>query len=370
MKAALFLMILSACVAWSCSKADTTASEGTHYKTIIVSSDTVTVKSQYAARLQGRQVVEIRPQISGLITDICIDEGQRVTKGRVLFRIDPTPYQAALDRALADMKSAEAQLATAQLKVNSMQQLHDKGIIHDYDLTAAQNEYAEAAAAVAVAKAQIVAARNDLSYTVIKSPADGVAGMISYRVGALVSSSITTPLVTVSDDSVIYAYFSLSESALAVIAAQYGSIDAFVEHAPAVRLLTADGATYPTAGRISAISGIVSGETGAVMLRADFDNAGHQLRDGGAATVVLPQTRTGCIVIPQTATYELQGKTFVYKVVNGLTQSAPVELFSINNGSEYIVEAGLAVGDTIIAEGAGLLSDGVAVSTDKAPEAQ
>lgn len=362
MKSALFVILLSSCVAWSCTQADTTATEGAHYKTIVVTSDTVTVTTQYAARLQGRQVVEIRPQISGLITDICIDEGQRVTKGQVLFRIDPTPYQAALDRAQADMKSAEAQLSTAELKVSSMQQLYDKGIIHDYDLTAARNEYAAASAAVAVANAQIVSARNDLSYTVITSPADGVAGMISYRVGALVSSNITTPLVTVSDDSVIYAYFSLSESALAVIAGQYGSIEAFVCRGPAVSLLTADGRAYDTPGHISAISGIVSAETGAVMLRADFDNKGHQLRDGGAAAVVLPQRRGDCIVIPQSATYELQGKTFVYRVVNGVTQSAPVELLGINNGEEYIVEAGLAVGDTIIAEGAGLLTDGIVVS--------
>lgn len=335
--------------------------EAAGYRTLAVKLEDRTLKSEYTARLQGQQVVEVRPQVSGLITRICIGEGQKVRQGQVLFVIDQVPYKAALAEATANVKSAEARLATAQLDMRSKQKLFESHVVSDYDLSLARNTLAATEAALAQARAQEVNARNNLSYTEVKSPVDGVAGMIAYRVGALVSSTISEPLVTVSDDSRIYAYFSLTESRVTELMEQYGSLDECIGQMPEVELRTAGGRIYAEKGRVSAVSGLVTASTGTVTLRADFPNPKNVLRDGGNATVILPTHREGCIVIPQGATYELQDKVFVYKVVDGKAQSVPVTLFRLNNGTEYVVESGLQEGDIIIAEGAGLVKEGATV---------
>lgn len=322
----------------------------------------------YSARLDGQQVVEVRPQVSGLITRICIDEGQKVRKGQVLFVIDQVPYQAALAEATANVKSAEANLATAKLNLESTEVLREKNVVQDYDLNTARNELAVAEAALAQAQAQEMSARNNLSYTEVKSPVDGVASMIAYRVGALVSSSISEPLVTLSDDSNVYAYFSLNESQITSLTEQYGSLDEFMKRMEDVELQMAGGKMYGEKGHISAVSGIVTTGTGTVVLRADFPNDRGLLRSGGSATVMVPTTLVQAAVIPQSATYELQNKTFVYKVVDGKAQSAPVTLYRLNNGTEYVVEEGLQPGDVIIAEGAGLVKEGVNVNIKQGKE--
>ncbi|MGN0008021.1 MAG: efflux RND transporter periplasmic adaptor subunit [Alistipes sp.] len=341
------------------------AREAAEYPTLTVRLEECSLKSEYTARLQGRQVVEVRPQVSGLITRICIDEGQKVRRGQVLFVIDQVPYKAALAEAEANVGSAEAKLATARLDMESKQKLFESRIVSDYDIATARNALAAAEAALAQARAQETDARNNLSYTEVKSPVDGVAGMIAYRVGALVGSSIAEPLVTVSDDSRMYAYFSLTESRIGELMEQYGSRDEFLRQMPDVELRTANGKIYAEKGRISAVSGIVTAATGTVTLRADFPNPDNILRDGGNAAVILPTTLEKCIVIPQGATFELQDKTFVYKVIDGKAQSVPVAVLRLNNGTEYVVESGLQEGDVIIAEGAGLVREGTAVAPRK-----
>lgn len=361
MKKEMFAALLMGLTLCACRQTPPTQ-ETAAYRTLTVKPEDRTLKSEYTARLQGQQVVEVRPQVSGLITRICIGEGQKVCRGQVLFVIDQVPYKAALAEAETNVKSAEAQLATAKLDMQSKEKLFESRVVSDYDLSTARNTLAAAEAALAQAHAQEVNARNNLSYTEVKSPVDGVAGMIAYRVGALVGSSISDPLVTVSDDSLMHAYFSLTESRVSELMEQYGSLDGFIRQMPEVELRTAGGKLYAEKGHISAVSGIVTASTGTVTLRADFHNPKKLLRDGGNATVILPTNRERCIVIPQGATYELQDKVFVYKVVGGKAQSAPVTLFRLNNGTEYVVESGLQEGDVIIAEGAGLVKEGATVN--------
>ena len=335
------------------------------YRTLTIERSNQTLKSEYPARLTGRQIVEIRPQVSGNITRICINEGQHVVKGQPLFVIDQMPYQAALKIATASVATAQAKLATAQMEYESSKTLQAGQVVGDYSVKTSLNALNEAKAVLAQAKAQELNARNNLSYTVVRSPVNGSASMIPYHVGALVSSSINEPLVTVADDHEMYAYFSVTENQTIDLIQQYGSIEHFINQAPAVELRLSNGSAYAQKGHINAVSGTVDTSTGAVSLRAVFSNPQHLLHNGGAATVILPTKRNDCIVIPQEATYELQNRVFVYRVVDGKTKATPVEVFRLNNGKEYIVEKGLSAGDVIIAEGAGLLKDGIEVRTKK-----
>lgn len=321
----------------------------------------MTLTQQYSARLTGRQIVEIRPQVTGNITRICTGEGQSVKRGQTLFIIDQVPFQAALEVAIANRKSAEAKVAKARMNHESENLLRKGDIVSDFNVESTHQALLEAEAALNLAKAQEKNARWQLSCTEVKSPVDGVASMIPWHVGALVSGNISEPLVTVADDSEMFAYFSVSERSALGLIGRYGSDADFIRQAPPVRLRLASGTDYEHEGHIDAVSGTVDVSTGAVTLRATFTNPHHLLRDGGSATIIVPTYREQCIVIPQEATYELQNRTFVYRVVEGKTKTTPVELFTENNGHEYIVEQGLNVGDIIIAEGAGLIKEGIEV---------
>lgn len=284
-----------------------------------------------------------------------------MAQGQTLFVIDLEPYVAAVAEAKAGVGSAEAKLATARLNLESTQMLREKDVVQDYDLSAARNELSAAEASLAQAQAQLDIAQNNLSHTEVKSPDDGVAGMIAYRVGALVSSGVAEPLVTVSDGSRMFAYFSMNERTVTELIEQYGSLDEFVRRMPDVELRMAGGRMYSEKGRITAVSGIVGASTGAVTLRAEFANPKGLLRSGGSATVVVPTVLAQAIVIPQGATYELQNRRFAFRVVDGLAQSVAVTLNRLDNGAEYVVESGQEPGDVIIAEGVGLVRDGAPV---------
>ena len=358
------LVIISICglLATACKQgANTAPNEENLYETLTVSLSDRTLTTGYSAAISGVQTVEIRPQVSGMITDILIEEGESVRKGQVLFVIDQTPYKAAYEIAVANVKSAEAALSTAQLILDSNKKLYEQDVVSEFDLMTAQNDLIEAEAKLTLCKAQEVNASNDLSYTEVRSPVNGVASMIPYRVGALVSSSISQPLVTVSDDSKVYAYFSMAENQMLDMIQQYGSLNNAIRQMPQVELLMSNGQKYEHTGKINAISGTISESTGAVSLRAVFDNRNHLLRNGGSGSIIIPSAVTDAIVIPQKATYELQDRVFVYKVVDGKASSAEIRVAPQNNGTEYIVTSGLEVGDVIVAEGAGLIKEGTPI---------
>lgn len=346
----------------ACKETVVPATTGT-YKTLTVALSDKTLSSLYSATISGRQDVEIRPQVSGLITQVCIQEGADVKKGQTLFVIDQVPYQAALQTATANVESAGANVATARLTADSKQELYNQNVVSAFDLQTAQNTLRSQEAALSQARAEEINARNNLSYTEVKSPSDGVAGMIPYRIGALVGPSVTTPLVTVSDGEEMYVYFSMTENQILSLSRQSGTLKNALTAMPAVSLQLSDGSLYPVQGRVDAISGIISSSTGAVSLRAVFPNPDRILRSGGSGNIVFPYERKDCIVIPQEATYEIQDKIYVYKVVDGKTQSTQISVFGVNDGKEYVVESGLQPGDVIIAEGAGLLKNGIAVKT-------
>lgn len=335
---------------------------GGSYKTMEVTRGTRTLNQNYTAVINGRQSVEIRPQVSGTITQICIDEGAKVKKGQTLVIIGQVPYEAALQTAVANVKNAEAAVATARLTAESKEELFKEHIVSDFDLQTARNSLFQAEATLAQAKADEINARNNLSYTEVKSPVDGVSGMLPYRVGALVDASISTPLTTVSDDEEMYVYFSMTESQILSLIRANKTLEEALKQMPEVELQLSDGLTYDHKGKIDAISGTIDANTGAVSLRATFPNPEHMLRNGGSGTIIFPYVKENALIVPQEATYEIQDKIFVYKVVDGKATSAQVEVFPVNNGKEYIIEKGLKEGDIIIAEGAGLVQEGTLIT--------
>ena len=304
--------------------------------------------------------------MSGTLTKVCVTEGQRVKNGQTLFIIDQVPYEAALQTAVANVESAKASLATAQLTYDSKEELYKANVVSSFDLSTAKNSLLAAKAQLAQAKAQEVSARNNLSYTVVKSPADGVVGTLPYRVGALVSSALAQPLTTVSDNSDMYVYFSMTENQLLGLIRQYGSKEEALKNMPAINLQLNDKSAYSEQGQIESISGVIDRSTGTVSLRAVFPNKEGLLHSGGAGNVIVPVQKTGALTIPQAATFEIQDKRYVYKVVDGKAQSNPVQVTRVNGGREFIVDEGLVPGDVIVAEGVGLLREGTPVKAKAA----
>ena len=344
----------------SCGQAPTEQGPAQYGVTTIATTDRE-IQSNYSATIRGRQDIDIYPQVSGTISELRVTEGQSVSKGQTLFIIDQVPYKAALQTAEANVAAAKASVATAQLTYDSKKELFAKSVVSQYDLSTAENTLLTAKAQLAQAEAQRVNAANNLSYTVVKAPANGMVGTLPYRVGALVSASIPQPLTTVSDNSEMYVYFSMTENQLLNLTRKYGSIANTLKNMPDIQLQLNAGSIYDQTGRIESISGIIATSTGSVQLRAAFPNKGGLLHSGGAGSIILPVNYTDCIVVPQVATFELQDKVYVYKVVDGKATSSMIDVEKINNGREYIVKSGLVPGDVIVAEGVGLLREGTPI---------
>ena len=315
------------------------------YSTMTLVRRPVELSESYTASIRGRQDIDIYPQVAGTIVRLCVREGQRVRKGELLFIIDQAPYRAALRTATANVHAAEAQVETARLDYESKRTL------------------AAAEAAAEQARAQEADARNSLSYTEVKSPSDGTVGTLPFRVGALVGPSMSRPLTTVSDNAAMYVYFSMTENRLRSLVRSYGTPEEAIERMPPVALVLGDGTAYEATGRIETISGVVSEQTGTVQVRAVFPNEKRLLWSGGSGNVVIVRTEADALVVPQSATTELQDKVFVYKAEDGKAVAAEIAVERLSDGRTYIVRSGLEAGDRIITEGVGLLRDGVLIET-------
>ena len=320
---------------------------------------TVNLTSSYPATIKGKQDVEIRPQVSGFITKVCVDEGSMVRKGQVLFIIDPTQYEAAARSAKAAVATAEAAVSTQRITVDNKRALNKKNIISDYDLAMAENSLASAKAQLASAKAQLISAEQNLGFTNVKSPSDGIVNDIPYRLGSLVSPSIATPLTIVSDITEMYVYASLTEKELLELVRKDGSQSAAVETYPEVQLQLSDGSTYDQKGKIETISGVINANTGAVSIRATFPNSNHLLRSGGMGNLIIPYHMENALVVPQKATTEIQDKKFVFlQQPDNTVKMNEITILNIDNGQEYVVTSGLKQGDLIVIENVGTLKDG------------
>lgn len=364
-KKTIYAAVASCCfLIAGCRKAPVTGGE-TGYAVITVGTTDRELSETYSATIRGRQDIDIYPQVSGTIARVCIKEGESVRNGQVLFIIDQIPYQAALQVAEANAEAARAGVATAQLVYESKQNLFNENVISQFDLSTAHNQLLTAKAQLAQADARVVSARNNLSYTTVKSPSDGVAGTLPFRQGALVGPSLPKPLTTISDNSVMYVYFSMTENQLLSLTRTHGSMREAIASLPEVGLQLNDGTLYAEKGHIETVSGLIDRSTGTASLRAVFPNPGELLRSGASGNILIPVRHTGCLVIPQSATFEVQDKIYAYKVIDGKAESVRIDVTETNDGQEYIVESGIQPGDRIIAEGAGLIREGAPIQVKK-----
>ena len=332
------------------------------YPVVTIGSQNAQLQTTYPATIKGVQDVQIRPKVSGFITKVCVQEGQAVKAGQLLFVIDNTTYQAAVHQAQASVNSAKSQLNTAKLTYENSQKLFKSNVIGSYELQSSQNSYETAMAAVAQAKAALASAQETLGFCYVKSPANGVVGSLPYKVGALVSAGSVDALTTVSDVATVEVYFSVTEKDILDLTKTAGSTHAAISAYPPVKLLLSDGTTYKHPGKVTKVSGVIDASTGSVSMIARFPNPERLLKSGGSGTIVVPRDNSNAIVIPQTVTTEVQNKIFVYTVgKDNKVKYTEITVDPQNDGNHYVVTGGLHVGDRIVTKGITSLTDGMEI---------
>ncbi len=333
------LVLMAAAAVTSCKSKTPEQDAAVQVQAYVLKDTTCTVSYSYPATIQGLQDVAIYPQVSGRITAIKVIEGQYVKNGDVLIEIDDVPYRAAYDAALAQVEVAKAQLETARLTYESKKNLFDLQIISEYQLNLANNEVATAVAILGQAEASLKSASNDLSFTKVRTMGKGYIGSLPYKVGSLVGPNITTPITMVSDNSSVYADFSIPENArLEILTSEdlesYGSERAVNGLFPPLNLITNVGREFDQQGKIHSISGLISNETGSIPVRAIFPNPNGVLLSGSSAKVVLRLEESNVVLVPRTSIKEIQDKQFVF-VINGDTLSQVEVKASRLNSSQW-----------------------------------
>ena len=333
------------------------------YPVVTVGTSSSASETTYPATIKGVQDVEIRPKVAGFITRVNVKEGQSVGAGQVLFVIDNATYQAAVRQAQAAVNTAKAQMNTAKLAFENSQKLFEQNIIGDFELSTAKNSYETARAAVAQAEAGLASARETLSFCYVKSPSSGVVGSLPYKVGAMVSSASNPALTTVSNNSSMEVYFSMTEQDILKMTKHSGSAQAAIASMPTVKLKLADGTIYNHPGKVTKMSGVIDAATGSFQLIAAFQNPERLLKSGGSGSIVVPHDNSSAIVVPQACVSEVQDKKFIYTVTkDNRVKFTEIKVAPQNDGNNYVVVEGLNVGDRYVTNGITKLSDDMKIT--------
>lgn len=322
------------------------------YAVMTIEEEPVVVKNSFPALISGDTDAEVRSNVSGAIVKKHVDEGDIVKKGDLLFEIDHAPYQADYNMALANVNAAKVGVETAELTAVNKTNLCEKGIISEYEKKLAANQLASAKAQLEQAEARLQTAKINLDYSYIKSPNDGVVGSIPFSVGSLVGPSTATPLTTVSQIDVVTADFSINEK-LMLYYTQKGGVKDILKYMPEVELKLADGTMYEHKGKIVSVAGSIDTKTGAANMSADFDNPAKILRSGATGTIYIPREIANARLVPQSATFEMQDKKFVYVFNDSITEMREIKVDNLTYEQNYIVTEGLELGEVIVIEGVG-----------------
>jgi len=330
------------------------------FPVVTVGTQSTTMQSTYPATIKGVQDVEIHPKVQGFITQINVKEGQTVSAGQVLFVLDNVTYQAQVRQAQAALNTAKAACNTAKLNFENSQKLHENGVIGDFELQSATNQYEQAKAGLAQSQATLTGAQEMLSFCYVKSPAAGVVGSLPYKVGTLVSAGNT--LTTVSNISTMEVYFSMTEKDVLEMGKNAGGLNGAIAAMPAVKLQLADGSMYSMDGQVTKMSGVIDPTTGSVQIIAVFQNPDKLLKSGASGAIIIPHDNASAIVIAQSCVSEVQNKKFVYTLgKDNKVKYTEIEVDPQNDGNNYIVTKGLKAGDKYVSNGVTKLSDGMEI---------
>lgn len=365
----------------SCSnQADQQQAQIPELAVMTVGTSDATLYTSYPATLHGRNDVEIRPQITGFLTNVNVTEGQHVTAGQVLFTIDQVSLQAAVSAAKSQVLQAQASVQVAQANVNTAQTnaannklLKDQNIISasayqtSVDaLNAAKAQLGQAQASVKAAQASLTTAEKNLSYSVVRAPESGIIGTIDFKEGALVSPQ--TLLTVLSSSGDMQAYFSFTEQELLSFTGEgKSSVEQALAAMPPVQLQLADGTIYPIQGKIVSISGVLDTSTGSATAKASFANPDGVLRSGATGKVMIPNSMRDVLSIPQASTFEIQGLKYCFVVDgSGKLIQTPITVNPNDDGKNYIITSGLKPGQTVLIEGVGISAkDGMQIKPKK-----
>ncbi|TGD57053.1 efflux RND transporter periplasmic adaptor subunit [Flavobacterium humi] len=336
-----------------------------------INETTAHTESEFPAAIAGTTDVEIRPQVSGTLDKIFVDEGAYVTKGQPLFKINDRPYREQLNNALASLNAAEAAAINAHLEVEKLTPLVQNKVVSDYQLKTAKASLAIAKANVAQSKALVGTARISLGYTVIQAPVNGYIGRLPKKQGSQVNPADPEALTQLSDIKEVHAYFSLGENDFIAFKSQYegNTIQDKLKKLPPVSLVLADNSVYAEPGRVDMVDGQFDKTTGAITLRATFPNSKGLLRSGNTGKIKLSMQHKNSLLVPQEATMEIQDKIFVFLLdqKNAVTKQ-PVSVGG-KSGSNYLITEGIKTGDRIVAKGFESLADGAVIIPEKEKKA-
>ncbi len=371
MKILNYTLICSLAFTWiACNDKEQPKQGAKPFPVVEVEERTVTGYTEYPTSIEGINNNDVRAKIQGYIKEVLVDEGQYVTQGQVLFRLETNSLSqtteaayANIDAARANIKSAEANVEVAQVEVNRLIPLVEKGIISNVQLETAQanllraqSQLEQARASYHQAQATYKSAAATSDYAVIRAPISGVVGKINFRVGSLVGPTDPTPITVVSDTRQLYAYFSMNEAEymnfLRDLPGQ--TIKEKLNNIPLVDLVLPNGMTYDEKGRVSAVTGQINPQTGSIQFRVSFPNSNGILTNGNSGKIKIPKQYNQAIVLPESGTIEQQGLVYAYKVENDTAKSVIIEVVDrVNN--LVVVKSGLQKGEKVIATGVGNL---------------
>jgi len=309
-----------------------------------------TTYQDFTASVQGKRDVEIRPQVDGYLTSIAVDEGAYVHKGQALFLIDRKPFEEQMNNARAALVAAQASMENAKINVDKLKPLVDNNVVSDVQLKSAQATYNNAKAAADQAQSAVESARINLNYSTITAPSDGYVGTIPFKTGSLVTKGMDGALTVVSETKDMRVYFSMSEPDFLLFKEKYAgnTVADKVKQMPPVQLVLADNSVYPHPGKVEIVEGQFDKAVGAIKFRASFPNAEGLLRSGSTGKVRIPTSYKSVLVVPQDATFELQGKIFVYTVADSNKIVTKPLNISGRTPNYYFVADGVKQGDKIV----------------------
>lgn len=331
-----------------------------------IKSGSDTTFQEYPASIEGTVNVEIRPQVSGTIDAIFVDEGSFVNAGTALFKINDRVYAEALNTAKAAQFAAEGALLNAQLEVEKFTQLAANKVVSDYQLRTAQAQLKIANANVEQAKAQVAATQINVGYTLIKSPVSGYIGRLNKKQGSLVSPQDAQPLTTLSDVHNVRAYFSLSETDFINFKEQYAgnTLQDKLKRVPPVELVLSNGEIHNVKGKVDMVDGQFDRNTSAITLRATFSNTDGILRTGNTGRIRLGLQHNNVNLVPVNATIEMQDKVFVYVLdEHNKVNKQPITIIG-KSGNNYLVGTGVKSGDRIVTASIDHLQEGEEITPD------